>query len=328
VVFPTELLNPIVSIVIPCYRQAHFLPESVESALSQTYKNTEVVVVNDGSDDETESLARGYGERIRYVSQKNAGLSSARNAGGRVAAGEYLLFLDADDLLHEEAVRWLIERLKGRTDTVAFMGWRRFDREPLKDDFPNQIPPPSVQPLPKLLHENLSPVHTFLCPRRAFIDIGMFEVSLKGLEDWDLWLRLALAGIEFATVPKLGAYYRRTAGSMITNREAIRRARVEILLRAHDDIVRRGLLGKFGKDLLELEHTLLRATLFCRRPDPGLPRLAKAVRELEACGFRGARSSWLRVLDAVFGYRAELVTLGWFRIFRKNRLAYYRSLNE
>ncbi|MBO4300125.1 MAG: glycosyltransferase [Desulfovibrio sp.] len=92
---------PLISVIIPCYNYARYLPIAVESALSQQSSalNVEVIVVDDGSTDDTPRVAQQYGHRIRYMFQENQGLSSARNTGMRAAHGDFLLFLDADDLL-------------------------------------------------------------------------------------------------------------------------------------------------------------------------------------------------------------------------------------
>src|SRR3954464_13524952 len=107
---------PLVSVVIPCYKQAQYLPEAIDSVLAQTYPAVECVVVNDGSPDDTEAVARGYGDRVRYVARPNGGISAARNSGSAVARGAYLKFLDADDHLHPEQVAWQMEAVGGRQD--------------------------------------------------------------------------------------------------------------------------------------------------------------------------------------------------------------------
>jgi glycosyltransferase involved in cell wall biosynthesis len=94
---------PLVSIVIPCYNHGHFLPEAVESALSQTYQRIEVVVVDDGSRDNTAEVVARYRD-VRCVRQENRGLAGARNAGFHASRGEYVLFLDADDRLTPTAI--------------------------------------------------------------------------------------------------------------------------------------------------------------------------------------------------------------------------------
>jgi glycosyltransferase involved in cell wall biosynthesis len=99
----TEPTTPIVSVIIPCYNQAHFLSEAIESALSQTHRQTEVVLVDDGSPDNTAEVAARY-PGVRCVRQENRGLAEARNSGFRASKGEYVLFLDADDRLTPNAV--------------------------------------------------------------------------------------------------------------------------------------------------------------------------------------------------------------------------------
>ena len=93
---------PLVSIVIPCYKQAHFLPEAIESALSQTHRPIEVIVVDDGSPDNTAEVVARY-PQVRYLRQENRGLGGARNSGFRISNGEYILFLDADDRFMPDA---------------------------------------------------------------------------------------------------------------------------------------------------------------------------------------------------------------------------------
>src|ERR1035438_6648430 len=91
-----------VSIIIPCFNHGHFLAEAVESALEQTHSKKEVIIVDDGSTDNTAQVARQFGDKVRYCWQKNRGLSGARNRGLSEARGEYIQFLDADDLLMPE----------------------------------------------------------------------------------------------------------------------------------------------------------------------------------------------------------------------------------
>src|SRR5688572_1097150 len=94
----------LVSVVIPAYNAAAFIDDAVESALGQTYKNIEVIVTNDGSTDDTANRLANFGRAIRVVDQPNAGLPRARNSAIRVAKGEYLAFLDADDYWHPEKI--------------------------------------------------------------------------------------------------------------------------------------------------------------------------------------------------------------------------------
>ena len=102
--------GPLVSVVIPCYNQAHFLSEAIESVLSQTCESFEIIVVDDGSTDNTSELASRY-QKVRLLRQENRGVSAARNAGLAESEGEYVVFLDADDRLLPEALEVGLECL-------------------------------------------------------------------------------------------------------------------------------------------------------------------------------------------------------------------------
>src|SRR5437879_5070522 len=98
-----------VSVIIPCYRQGRYLATAIDSCLAQTYEDLEIIVVNDGSDDETDEVAQRYKESIVYISKENGGVSSARNVGIARSTGQYLKFLDADDHIGTEQVQWQME---------------------------------------------------------------------------------------------------------------------------------------------------------------------------------------------------------------------------
>src|ERR671910_2125032 len=113
--------KPLVSVVIPCYNQAHFLGEAIESVLSQTYPHFEVVVVDDGSPDNTQEVASRY-PGVRYIRQENQGLAGARNAGIRRSNGSYLVFLDADDRLLADALEAGLASLKEHPECSFVFG--------------------------------------------------------------------------------------------------------------------------------------------------------------------------------------------------------------
>jgi glycosyltransferase involved in cell wall biosynthesis len=115
----------LVSVVIPCYNQAHFLGDSVESVLAQTYPRFEITVVNDGSQDNTAEVAARYHE-VHCVSQENRGLCAARNAGLRRSVGEYVVFLDADDRLLPHALETGVGQLVARPGCAFVAGRHRY----------------------------------------------------------------------------------------------------------------------------------------------------------------------------------------------------------
>src|SRR5215212_4087832 len=114
-----------VSVVIPCYNQAHFLPEAIESVLSQSYEEFEVLVVDDGSKDETAQVASQYvstDPRVRVIRQENRGLAGARNRGLAEAQGEYVVFLDSDDRLLKEALEVGVRELASHPECAFVSG--------------------------------------------------------------------------------------------------------------------------------------------------------------------------------------------------------------
>jgi glycosyltransferase involved in cell wall biosynthesis len=172
-------------------------------------------------------VARAGG--VVYIKQANAGLCAARNAGIAAASGKYFLFLDADDLLAPEALAWLIEAMDGRSDRLCVMGYRLFERDANRGEDRHL---PSLPALPRLFFDNLAPPHAYLCSRPMLDAAGGFDPKPKGCEDWDLWLRMALAGCQLQTVPRIGAYYRRYSGSMSTDPEQMELATIMVLSRA------------------------------------------------------------------------------------------------
>lgn len=220
---------PVVSIVIPCYRQGHFLAGAIDAALDQSYPRVEVVVVNDGSDDETDAVAGRYAGRIRYVRQHNQGLSAARNAGVAAATGQYLLVLDSDDLLHPDAVAWLVEAADGRDEILCVAGFRRFDADPAAGS--EQLPPVAPPPAATLLRTNLGPPHCYLSSRSMVARAGGFDVGLRSCEDWDMWLRLVFAGAELIPVRRVTALYRQHPESMSRNVRRMAQTRIAVMTR-------------------------------------------------------------------------------------------------
>ena len=114
-----------VSIIIPCYNQGHFLRDAVQSALSQTWRPVEILVVNDGSTDCTSDVVATFGTAVKLIEKRNGGLSSARNAGLREATGNFVVFLDADDLLHpkclEAGMDELINKPYKKSDIITII---------------------------------------------------------------------------------------------------------------------------------------------------------------------------------------------------------------
>ena len=181
----------LVSIIIPCYNQADFLPEAIKSALEQTYTNREVLVVDDGSTDSTPQVATAYAG-VRYFRQENSGVSAARNAGITQSRGEYLVFLDADDRLLPKALEIGVDSMHQHPTCAFAFGYCRLitaDGSPFAD----YKPPPSISSdyYLELLRSNYIWCPGSVIYRRSAIEsVNGFDLSLGGCADYDLYLRI------------------------------------------------------------------------------------------------------------------------------------------
>jgi len=152
-----------VSVVIPCYNAARFLRETLASALNQTCRPLEIIVVDDGSTDDSAAIAESFGPPVRVIRQANQGESVARNVGIAAARGDYLQFLDADDLLDREAIRRKAEALRDVPGGVAVSGGIWFETDPARPT--RTFMPDADSFFPRLIHNNFGPPHCWLVLR-------------------------------------------------------------------------------------------------------------------------------------------------------------------
>lgn len=205
---------PGISVIIPCYKQGHFLAGAIDSVLGQTYPEVEVIVVDDGSPDETPAVASRYGDRIVYIRKENEGLSAARNTGILAAKGEFLVFLDSDDSLRPDALERHIEAAQAHPTASVFHGAHQVvDRDGRKRSW-HAAESLGPDPFHTLLRENRFPPNVYMIRRSTLARVGLFDRTLQGSEDWDMWLRLAAAAYEFIPVPGAAAVYRAYSGSL------------------------------------------------------------------------------------------------------------------
>lgn len=186
-----DAATPLVSVVIPCYGQAAYLEEAIESVLAQTYAQVEIVVVDDGSPDNAARLAARF-PWVRCVRQANAGLAAARNTGIRESEGELLVFLDADDRLLPRALEVGVEELRAQPEAAfAFGRYRRVSGDGRRLENDDQ-PRPEADPYSVFLRYNYAGIPaTGIFRRSALEEAGNFDETLPGVEDYDLGLRLS-----------------------------------------------------------------------------------------------------------------------------------------
>lgn len=221
----------LVSIVIPCYNQGRFLGEAIESALHQSYPQVEVIVVDDGSTDNTQEViaAHAVHAEVHNIYQENQGASVARNRGIRASTGRYLVFLDSDDRLLPQALEVGVKQMHDHLDcAMAFGRYRTIaaDGSLLQS---REYPVVQIDHYRQLLLSNyIHTPSTVIFRRTVFETVKGFEALFKGAEDYDLYLRIARY---FAIVghEELVADYRRHDANMTGNHALVSKSCLSVL---------------------------------------------------------------------------------------------------
>jgi glycosyltransferase involved in cell wall biosynthesis len=182
---------PLVSVIIPTYNGSRFLAETIESALAQTYPHKEILVVDDGSTDDTRAVVSRYEGSVRYVYQANAGTAAARNTGIRAASGSLIALLDHDD-------RWLPHKLERQVPYfledpevgLCHTGGRVVDAH--DGHVTSEYLPRPVLDVHDLMRWCVVGCATTMFPRAVVEEVGTFDPEVSGADDWDMWIRIAL----------------------------------------------------------------------------------------------------------------------------------------
>lgn len=189
-----QSFNPLISIIIPVYNGSNYMKEAIDSALSQTYQNTEIIVVNDGSNDDgaTEKIARSYGDKIRYFAKPNGGVSSALNLAIGKMRGEYFSWLSHDDLYHPEKLSYQIGILKDLEDkhTILYGAYTVINHKSqivgeinsATEFSKSQLNTPLLPLFRGIIHGCST-----LISKKWFEEVGKFDESLKSTQDYRLW---------------------------------------------------------------------------------------------------------------------------------------------
>lgn len=208
---------PEVSAVIPAYNAARYLGEAIDSALAQTFRDLEIIVIDDGSTDDTARVVARYGGSVRSISQPNRGVSSARNRGIEESRGRYVAFLDADDVWMPAKLQRQLEALRENPQTRACYSahlWVDDRLAPLRE---NRGPRRGTA-LEDLLRTGnvVGSPSSVIVERSIFSEVGGFSDAFSLCADWEMWVRIA-ARTEFAYINEPLVQYRVHADSMSRN---------------------------------------------------------------------------------------------------------------
>lgn len=200
--------SPRVSIIIPSYNKARYVAEAIQSALVQTYRSFEIIVVDDGSTDHTREVVARFGNQITYIWQENQGLAGARNTGLQASRGELIGLLDADDQWHPGFLETMVSLASAcLRAAVYYCRAQGMDVDGL--DLPQVLGGPPRQPetmYRAMLRGNFLIPSTILMRRSVAMSAGRFDQTLRSCEDWDLWLRILPKHLFIGTWERLVRY--------------------------------------------------------------------------------------------------------------------------
>ena len=216
----SELAAPLVSTIVPCFKQARYLSVALASMKAQTLTDWECIIIDDGSPDNTAEVASQWtlvDARFKYVYQNNGGVSCARNTGLSLARGRFIHFLDADDFIADDFLSLAVTALrKNPAAALSFCGWILVGPEGGLIS-KGEVPETTSDWFHFMLEGCLCPCHAIVVRKCLVEQVGGFDKNLRANEDWDIWLRIALKNQHFTRIRTYGAYYRQHNQSMSWN---------------------------------------------------------------------------------------------------------------
>jgi glycosyltransferase involved in cell wall biosynthesis len=224
-----------VDVIIPAFNAAKYLPAALESVASQTFEDWQIVLVDDGSTDNTAQVVapfiHRFGPKLKYIQQENRGMSAARNTAIRASTSEFIALLDADDVWTSHRLAESIQAFATRPRAGIAYGLITYmdqDGRPL-ETFEGNVGHVEGRIAPYIYMRKVELPCVTVTIRRACIDqVGLFDETMRSTEDRDLWLRIALHH-EVAFIPKVLAFYRTSPGSVSTNAQRMLQAQLQFI---------------------------------------------------------------------------------------------------
>lgn len=316
----SEGKSPVVSIIIPVYNVASYISDALESVFAQDFEDYEVIVVNDGSTDtaELEQVLAGF-PHIKYLKQENRGVASARNAALRIAQGQYVAFLDADDVWLPNKLSQQLKFMREGSYDFVYGNALFFGESPWQPGATYMDRSPSKGTVTKesLLDMRCSvPCSTVLARRQAVLDAGMFDENVRVTEDFDLWIRMlerkARGGYQKVVLAK----YRFRSAGLSADRIQLHEAALWVL----DKVRRGGNLTTPEREALERTTKKLRVLIGLERSkfmirDGDFEGALQVLRDLRPLNnsfkiFFGRilLRIWPRLVQSIYRYSDESIT--------------------
>lgn len=206
--------KPKVSIIIPAYNASEYIKNCLDSCIKQDHDNVEIIVIDDGSTDNTRDIVKSYSDRrIKYLYKENGGSASARNLGIRNSSGDYIIFLDSDDLILPNRITAHIKSLQNKDKIITYSDFRYIKNHNNNNEYKHKFKFYSGDVLDKMLYKNFIPTNCATYPRSFIDDIGIFNEEIRNCEDTEFLIRALLAGYKVEYLDKVLAYYRLHEGS-------------------------------------------------------------------------------------------------------------------
>ena len=321
-----SLLQPLVSILIPCYNAERWVGQAIESALAQTWPNKEVIVVDDGSTDGSRALIESFNGRIRYEFGPNRGGNAARNRLLELASGEWLQYLDADDYLLTDKITWQLDWLE--SDPMADIVYSPALFEQWMDEF-TPLPLqsfPLTEPHDPWLHLarwRLPQTGGSLWRKSAIIKAGLWNVELTCCQEHNLYFELLKCGASFSHCPRSGAVYCYRIGNTVSRRDdqLVAQQRLELLDKILDWILQKGLATPCRVHAVNVTRFEIARSIWSNNPrlaDQTLKRIKSS--ELKFTPEKPAASIIYIIIYKLLGFRfaERIATL--FRYCRKYQI--------
>jgi glycosyltransferase involved in cell wall biosynthesis len=215
--------NPLVSICMPAFNAARYVAQAIETVLRQSYTNWELIIVNDGSTDDTAAiLQRFVDKRIRIYDQSNEGQSAAANQAFNSANGQLIKFMDADDLLSPDFIFHQVSAIGGRTDAIAVSSWGRFYHDDLSSFVTNdQLIFNEISPLKWMVsnmegRQAMMQCALWLIPKQLLQQSGLWNETLSLINDFEFFIRVLLKAVTIVSSPRAILYYRSGDGNSLS----------------------------------------------------------------------------------------------------------------